>query len=181
MCYQRAARWLAAGGLLAHQTATLPGVAACPDSEAARVRLRCFKQRQGPFLLLCSSRLRTRVRVRRWLRWRSRMVRDWLRKPSGDTTYLLPASARAPHVAVRRGTVALRWVQDAHTLALLERAGGVLCSSSLNRKGAAVAPLSRRRCRRWSRFRVRLLPGGEGSGRPSALLDLRGRRPVRVR
>ncbi|RMH52298.1 MAG: translation factor [Zetaproteobacteria bacterium] len=176
-----AANWLRRGGLLAHQTATLPGIAALPGHPRALARLRRFKQRPGPFLLLHDGSLRARIRLRRWIAWRRRTARRWLHHPPADATLLLPAGGRTPVGAAWRGAIALRRADDPPTLALLGRAGGLLFSSSLNRRGRPPAMIDRHQARRLHRAAIRLLPGPTGSGRPSRIIDLRGRRPRRLR
>lgn len=168
------------GLLLAHHTATLPGVAALPDQPLAVARLQRFKRRPSPFLLLISPDLASRVRVRRWIAWRSRQARQWMRRRwPGETTLLLSASRRAPVAAVERGAIALRMVDDDATKRLLRRCGGALYSSSLNRAGDEPRFPTRRQRRRWRHFIA--LPGTPGSGIPSALISLRGRRPQTLR
>jgi len=173
----RVARQLRRDALLAHHTATLPGVAALPERPLALQRLQRFKQRRGPFLLLISPRLASRIRVRGWLLWRSRRARAWMRRawsPQAATTLLLPASRRAPAAAVHRGRIALRMVTDQATSRLLSRCGGALFSSSLNRRGGEPQMVTARQRWRWRRYRMARLAGVEGSGSASSLLDLCG-------
>jgi len=166
--------------LLAHYTATLPGVAALPEYPVALARLQRFKQRQSPFLLLINSGLTARIRTRKWILWRSQQVRYWIRREqSAATTLLLHASRQAPKASVCRGRIALRMVTDDATVRLLTRCGGALYSSSLNRRGAVPAMPCRQQ--RWRRVGWVTLPTQQGSGTPSALIDLYGKKAIRLR
>jgi len=169
--------------LLAHYTATLPGVAALPERPVALARLQRFKQRQSPFLLLINSGLPARIHARHWIAWRSLQVRRWINNAwPGTTTLLLRASQCAPSAAVDRGRIALRMVADNATTRLLTRCGGVLYSSSLNRRGAASAIPSRHQRWRWRRCCCWVtMVEKQGSGTPSSLVDLHGKRAVKLR
>ncbi|MDX8409349.1 MAG: Sua5/YciO/YrdC/YwlC family protein [Mariprofundales bacterium] len=174
----RAGYALRSGWLVAHQSNTLPGVAALANHPCALQRLQRFKQRQGPFLLLIADRRR----LRHWLaRLTPLMRRVIAHKWSPDVTLLLPASQRVPIGCRHRGKVAVRLVADPPTRRMIEVAGGALLSSSLNRSGGDPASPSLRWRYRWHRHRLFLLEGGQGSGNPSTLLDLCGRHPIRLR
>jgi len=177
--YQQVARQLRGGQLLAHHTATLPGVAALPEHPVALARLRRFKQRQSPFLILISPTLRSRLDARRWITWRSPTMRQWIRRCwPGTTTLLLPATLRAPSAAQHHGVIALRMVDDPATQRLLVRCGGTLYSSSLNRQGGTPRMLAPRLRRRWN---IITLQGSCGSGQPSSIINLCKKTPQFVR
>ncbi|MDQ6965192.1 MAG: Sua5/YciO/YrdC/YwlC family protein [Mariprofundales bacterium] len=185
---QRLAQRLRRDLLLAHQTDTLPGVAALPERPKALLRLQIFKQRTAPFLLLINSDLATRVRVRGWIAWRSLQVRRWISSAwPGESTLLLRASLLAPQASVQHGRIALRMVADRPTAQLLTRCGGAIYSSSLNRHGGVATTPTRSQQWRWHRFCwgnfcwISTATTQPASGKASALIDLHGRRAIRLR
>ncbi|MDX8402116.1 MAG: Sua5/YciO/YrdC/YwlC family protein, partial [Mariprofundaceae bacterium] len=101
------ARLLRDGGLIAHATGTVAGVAAIPAPDAIR-RLQRFKQRRGPFLMLADS-MRTALALarRRPAALRRLMRQDWpgpvtlvyaARPPAGRATTLCPHGRAAVRV-----------------------------------------------------------------------------------
>jgi len=85
----RIARLLRQGSLLAHNTGTLPGIAAAASHRTAAIRLCRFKQRNGPFLLLADSQ-HTALGLSIYLpcKLRQAMLEAW----PGPTTFILPSA-----------------------------------------------------------------------------------------
>ncbi len=166
----RGARILKAGGLIAHQTSTLPGVAASPASDPALARLRRFKQRRSPFLLLADATA-TALRLARHLSPELRRAARscW----PGTMTLVFPGRPGLPECCYDRGMLAVRVDADAATRLLARAAGGLVVSSSLNRRGETTAKpglAHRMRHRRWINAH---LGGGQGLGRGSRMLAIR--------
>jgi len=173
----RAARTLRAGGLVAHHTATLPGVAAAADNRRAAERLARFKQRRGPFLLLADSM----HRALSLLVWQSPMLRRMLQHSwPGPSTFVLPAAGRALSALAAAcfagRNVAVRVDTDPASRLLARVAGGLLISSSLNRRGGPVQHPGLRLRMRWHRHLSATLAFGEGSGHPSGVFKYRNSR-----
>lgn len=173
-----AARVLYGGGLLAHTTATMPGIAAHPASSEARCRLQRFKRRNGPFLLLAASRRA----AARWARYftpelRLAMRRHW----PGNTTLVFAARPGLPAVCYSRGNIAVRVDANPSCRRLARLAGGLLISSSLNRRGRPVVAPSHRLRWRWQRYLAASLAAEPCTHHPSSLLLIRGSRSKRLR
>jgi L-threonylcarbamoyladenylate synthase len=167
-----------AGGLVAHATATVPGVAASPWQPAGMRRLVHFKQRPGPFLVLADT-ARTAMQLAPFFTpgLRRLMRESW----PGRTTLVFHARPGLPACCYQRGTLAVRVDASAFVRDLARRSGGLILSSSLNRRGQATAALDRRRRWRWQRHLAALLPGAAGEGMPSTIWRVRGRRTERLR
>ena len=174
----RAARALRGGGLLAHNTSTLPGIAASPDSKAAIKRMCRFKQRNGPFLLLVDS-TRTAMKICRRLspELRHAVKQCW----PGHTTLIFSARPGLPIACYERGMVAVRVDASDEVRRLAKACGGLIVSSSLNRKGRPLNQPSRSLRMRWQRHLHACDPTGSPSGKPSALLRLSGRHMQKLR
>ncbi|MDQ6950040.1 MAG: Sua5/YciO/YrdC/YwlC family protein [Mariprofundales bacterium] len=173
-----AARALRSGWLIAHQSDTLPGIAALANDPTSLRRLTQFKQRQAPFLLLISHRsILRRLCIRLNPMMRQTIRRHW----PGAVTLIFPASSRTPTGCRYRGGVAVRWIDDPATQRMVAAAGGAVLSSSLNRKGESPrAPCWKMRYR-WHRYHIAPF-SDEGIHRAaSTLIDLRGNSPKRLR
>lgn len=155
------------GGLIAHHTATLPGVAAHPRSALAINRLCRFKQRQGPFLLLADS-VKTAMQQIRFFspRLRKLIKESW----PGAVTIIVPAKPGLSKQCYNKSRMAIRVDASAQTRRLARACGGLLLSSSLNRKGGKPLEVSRKTCMRMHRFLNSRLPGLPGSGNASSIL-----------
>ncbi|HKJ82651.1 MAG TPA: Sua5/YciO/YrdC/YwlC family protein [Mariprofundaceae bacterium] len=167
---RRAASRLRRGQLLAHTPSTVSGVAAHPLSDRAMVRLQRFKQRPGPFLLLADS-MRTAARWARFLppALRRTMRQEW----PGRTTLIYPGRPGLPSSCYQQGRIAVRVDADAASRYLSHLCGGLLVSSSLNRRGLAIRRPGRRLRMRWHRHISAAIPGRAVAGaRPSKLLLL---------
>ena len=173
----RLGRGIAQGALIAHPTSTLPGIAALPWHNKALWRLRRFKGRQGPFLLLAADR-RTALACFRWLpsALRIRAGKVW----PGPVTLVAPARPHLRHLG-RRGTIAVRVDADPAVRLLARAAGGLIISTSLNRKGRAPQQPSRRLRWRWRRWLDAVIAGRTGAGHPSEIWSWTRRGFRRVR
>ncbi|MDQ6986223.1 MAG: Sua5/YciO/YrdC/YwlC family protein [Mariprofundaceae bacterium] len=165
------------GCLIAHPTATLPGVAASPLHRQAMQDMARFKQRPGPFLLLADT-LRTAWRLAIYIPvpLRREMQQSW----PGTTTFVLPArSAKKTGLAANfhvKRCIAIRVDADAECRFLAAQVGGLLASSSLNRKGQQVQTPERRLRMRMHRHFSAVIAGKSGTGHASQILRWQGNR-----
>ncbi len=166
-----AAKVLQCGGLIAHHTGTLPGVAALPGSSKAMHRLCRFKQRQGPFLLLADSIQAALKQVRFFSPALRRLVKDsW----PGDVSIIVPAKPGLPKQCYDKGNMAIRVDASLQTRQLAKACGGLLLSSSLNRRGKiSVNPDRKTHCRLYHHL-SNSLAGEPGTGKASTILRVRG-------
>jgi len=164
--------------LLAHQTGTIPGVAAHPRRARAIILLQRFKQRRGPFLLLAADRKVGSAWVRYWTPALRRAMRTYWPGPS---TLIFSAKPGLPPCCYERGKVAMRVDADRASRLLAAGAGGLLLSSSLNRRAGKVARPSLALAMRWHRYIHLCLAGADGLGQASRLLRFDGRRMRRIR
>lgn len=173
-----AARLIRAGGMIAHATATVPGVAVSPWQPAGIARLLRFKGRPGPFLILADS-VHTAMRlVPFFTPGLRRLMRDsW----PGRTTLVFRARPGLPPCCYERGMMAVRVDASPFVRELAHHSGGLILSSSLNRRGQATQGLARRRRWHWQRHLAAMVPGQAGQGTPSAIWRVRHRRMERLR
>ncbi len=157
-----AAKSLAKGKLLAHNTATLAGVAA---SMNAIPQLQRFKQRKSPFLLLAAS-VKDAIKL-------SRVRHQVLRKIAKDywpgaVTLVFSAKKGLPAACCHHGTIAVRVDASPEVRYLAKIMGGVIVSSSLNRRKKATQAADRHshlKLSRWINGRIKseAQPSGEAS------------------
>ncbi|ATX80922.1 translation factor SUA5 [Mariprofundus ferrinatatus] len=163
----RAATILNRGGAIAHYTHTLPGAAANPRIPASVARLINFKQRKGPFLLLADSVKTAAGLIRYYSPELRRIIRDsW----PGPYTLVVPAKPGLTPVCYRGGMAAIRVDASLQTRQLASACGGLLLSSSLNRRGRTTADVNRKVRMRWHSYLSAALPGPVSSGKASVLL-----------
>jgi L-threonylcarbamoyladenylate synthase len=173
-----AARSIRAGGLVAHATSTVPGVAASPWQPQGLRRLVRFKQRPGPFLILAESmHTAAGLAVALSPELRRLMHDSW----PGRTTLVFRGRPGLPSYCYRRGNVAVRVDASPFVRELAQRCGGIMLSSSLNRRGNTTQALTRQLRWRWQRHLAALMPGEDGGGIPSTMLRIRGQRTHRLR
>ncbi|MDQ6956921.1 MAG: Sua5/YciO/YrdC/YwlC family protein [Mariprofundaceae bacterium] len=143
----RAVRTLQQGGLLAHQTATVAGIAAHPRRSKSVKKLQRFKQRNGPFLLLADS-ISTALSQARYISptLRKMAKNSW----PGAVTLVFPAKPKHHQACYQQGMMAVRVDGDSESRRLAQLCGGLLLSSSLNRRGCPTMPLNRQLFRRFS-------------------------------
>jgi len=155
------------GGLLAHHTATLPGVAGNPCSPESIAKLIRFKQRSGPFLLLADS-IATAMSLARFhspeLRRQMRAV--W----PGPVTLMFAGKQGLPACCYHKGMIAVRVDGSVQTRQLAAACGGLVISSSLNRKGKKPSQPDLAYAMRFHRFHLTYLAGGAFSGKASSIL-----------
>ncbi len=174
----RAARLLRQGGLIAHHTATLPGVAAIPNHAAAIARLQLFKQRKGPFLLLADSVATATSLARYFSPELRRQVRAaW----PGPVTLVFAGKPGLPACCYQHGYLAVRVDASLQTRQLVAACGGLMISSSLNRRGAAVLQPGLTCTMRMHRFLRMCLEGKISSGKASSIVRVRRNRAVLIR
>jgi len=165
----RTSRVLKRGGCLAHATATLPGIAADPHNKQAVQQLQAFKQRQGPFLLLADS-VNTALRQARYI---SPSLRQLARASwPGATTLIFSAKPGLHAACYQRSKMAIRVDASIQTQILAKACGGLLLSSSLNRKRAKTYTASRKTHFRFYPYVSGRLKGDLGSGQASSIKAL---------
>jgi len=173
----RAAKVLRQGGLLAHQTGTLAGIAGHPNSIG---KIQRFKQREGPFLLLADS-LRSAYKQARYITPALRKLakQSW----PGAVTLVFAGKPSLPNSCYQQGMMALRVDGSEETRYLAKLCGGLLVSSSLNRRGKPVMAIKRQQRYRYSRWITACLPSKEpcGEQKPSRIYRLRGSQNLRLR
>jgi len=143
----RAAKVLQQGGLIAHQTATLAGVAAHPKQPRAIKKLQRFKQRQGPFLLLAAS-LKVALSQARYITPALRKLakKSW----PGPVTLVYPAKKNHAKLCYQQGLMAVRVDADDESCRLAKMCGGLILSSSLNRRAQPLLTMNQKVLRRFS-------------------------------
>ncbi len=163
----RLARGLRGGGLIAHGTSTVPGVAALPSQPQAVRKMQGFKQRRGPFLLLAGS-VHMACRQMRYIPVGLRKVipRCW----PGNITLIVPGRPGLPDACYSKGHIALRVDDAAECRQLAQRSNGLIISSSLNRRGREVQRPGRRLRLRWHRYLRDAMPAAMPAARPSRLM-----------
>lgn len=165
----RACRILKQGGIIAHETATLPGIAANPFSQQSVQRLQRFKQRRGPFLLLADS-ARTALHLARFFSPELRKLarQSW----PGPVTLVFAARPGLPKSCYQHSMLAVRVDADAATRRVAKCCGGLLLSSSLNRKGGLVRSADRKSHMRWHSHIDGRVSGLDAQGRPSSIVRI---------
>jgi L-threonylcarbamoyladenylate synthase len=165
----RACRILKQGGIIAHETATLPGIAATPCSSQSEQRMQHFKQRRGPFLLLADS-TRTALHLARFFSPELRKLarRSW----PGPVTLVFAARPGLPKSCHQHSMLAVRVDADVATRRAAKCCGGLLLSSSLNRKGGLVRSADRKSHMRWHRHLNGRVSGVDAQGSPSIIIRI---------
>ncbi|MDQ6981701.1 MAG: Sua5/YciO/YrdC/YwlC family protein [Mariprofundus sp.] len=163
----RAATLLRQGGLIAHHAATLAGVVAHPGSRRSIEKLHQFKQRTGPFLLLADS-MATAMSLSRYcspeLRRRARAA--W----PGPVTMVFVGKPGLPACCYQHGKLAVRVDASLQTRQLAAACGGLVVSSSLNRRGAASLQPGLKCSMRMHRLLRMCLTGAPSSGKASSIM-----------
>jgi len=137
-----------------------------------------FKRRKGPFLLLADSK----QTARKFIRWYPATLRKLIKtKWPGHTTLVLPGRPGLPAICYQKGMLAIRVDADGVCRRLANACGGLLLSSSLNRRGEVV----RRPCygvqMRWHSFLSGRASMGKSSGEASVIyrIDHKGTHKLR--
>lgn len=174
---RRASGVLRRGRLIVHTTATVPGVAAVPQAGAVHALCR-FKQRQGPFLMLAASA----KEALSWARFRNHTLRTMMQQNwPGPVTLVYPGRPGLPGACYQRGRIAVRVDADAHCRSLASQCGGLLLSSSFNRRGMPVAAPERLSRLRFHGAIQGVYAWGQGSGQASAIYALSPRGAKKLR
>ncbi len=167
------------GGLLAHPTSTLAGIAASAYSSKGINKMQRFKQRKGPFLLLADSiatALKQAVVITPTLRHLAKQ--SW----PGAVTLVFPAKQTLHHACYQQGWIAIRVDADVETRRLAKECGGLLLSSSLNRKGKLVEEPSYTLKYRWKRHMSAAIPRQQqGLGQASKIFKVSGCKVQQIR
>lgn len=163
----RGARILQNGKLIAHATSTVAGIAASPFSPRAVGQLQQFKQRQGPFVLIADS-IRTAVRHTRYLppALRRAIRQLW----PGNVTLIVPGRPGLSRACYANGRIALRVDADPVCRRLAKLNGGLILSSSLNRRKRTLQSPSRSLRMRWHRHLGGMIANTRKGATPSRLL-----------
>jgi L-threonylcarbamoyladenylate synthase len=174
----RICRILRQGGIIAHETATSPGIAANPRSRKSVQRLQRFKQRQGPFLLLADSTT-TAMSLARFVSPKLRKLASqcW----PGPVTLVFAARPGLPEACYRHSTLAVRVDADVATRRMAKCCGGLLLSSSLNRRAGAVRSAERKLHMRWHRHLDARISASTAQGRPSSIIQIRRNHCIIIR
>lgn len=179
----RAVRALDRGGLVVYPTDTLLGLGARADRPAAVARLLKAKGRPGGMPL--SFAVSSYEEVEAWARLTDAARSEMRRLLPGPYTLLLPGSSRAraelaAGVRSEDASVGIR-IPDHPVARALAAQCGPIVSTSANRHGEPTARDVRAARRAFGDLVEVYLPARPPpSGRPSEILDLRGRRPVPV-
>jgi L-threonylcarbamoyladenylate synthase len=163
------AELLETGGVAIFPTDTVYGLGGNPWDERALDRVRRLKGRSAdqPFTL----HLPTLDSVERFA-----VLDDPLRRTvdlllPGPVTLLLPAAHDAPGAATRDGKVGIRVPKHGFFSETLAALGGTLFGTSVNRAGALPLTSLEAMIEAFSSVDL-IIEGKEGSGLPSAILDL---------
>jgi len=153
--------------MIAHHTATLPGVAGNPRSPKLVTKLIQFKQRSGPFLLLADS-ISTAMALARYhspeLRRQARVV--W----PGSMTLMFAGRPGLPACCYHKGMIAVRVDGSVQARRLAAACGGLVISSSLNRKKKKPSQPTLTCAMRLHRFRLTYFAGAPSSGKASSIM-----------
>jgi L-threonylcarbamoyladenylate synthase len=175
----KAKQVLRQGGLLGHQTSTLAGIAASANSTKGIQKVQAFKQRQGPFLLLADSiptALKQAIYIPVALRKLAK--KSW----PGAVTLVFPARQHLHEACYLKRNIAVRVDGDAETRRLAQICGGLLLSSSLNRKGGPVQKPDYKLKFRWQRHLSTVIKGGKQShNQASQIFKVSGNSVARLR
>jgi len=163
----KASRNLRSGKLIAHATSTVPGVAASPWHPQAVRALQQFKQRQGPFIFIADS-VHTAMHYTRYLPHdlRQSMRQLW----PGNITLVVPGRPGLPRACYSRGKIALRVDAGITSCRLARLNGGLILSSSLNRRKQPLQSLSPCLRMRWRRYISTVITGETQDNTPSTIL-----------
>jgi len=175
----KAAKALRQGGLLAHQTSTLAGIAADVRCRKAVQKAQSFKQRQAPFLLLADS---TRTALKQAV-YISPTLRKLAKKSwPGAVTLVFRAKKQHDAACYQKGYIAVRVDADKQTRQLAKAGGGLLLSSSFNRQGQPTLLLHRKQRHRLKRHLSCVLnQQHQGSNQASKIFKVTGHRVQQLR
>ncbi|MDX8381976.1 MAG: Sua5/YciO/YrdC/YwlC family protein [Ghiorsea sp.] len=176
----KAGKILRLGVLVAHQTSTVSGIAASATSKKGIKKAQKFKQRQGPFLLLAdclSTALKQAIYIPTSLRKLAKI--SW----PGAVTLVFPARQHLHSACYQKRTIAVRVDADAETRRLAQICGGLMLSSSLNRRNQSVKQPCFALKYRWHRFGLKILTDDKhhGSNTPSSIYQMKSNHVRQIR
>ena len=174
----KATQIIKAGGVVAHATEGVWGLACRPDSDAAIGKILEIKGRDGEkgFLLLGSSAEYFIAHINQLeVSLIKKVIESW----PGHTTWVLPNTDFSELVTGGRSTVACRVPDHNQARALCSKFGGPIISTSLNRSGQAPVISYEEAAAEFSKEVDFILPGQiSGFNGPSSIYGLDG---VRLR
>ncbi len=177
----RAARHVAAGGIIAYPTEAVYGLGCNPRDGAAVQRLLAIKRRPiGKGLILIAARVEDLQPyiIALPTKTRSKLRKSW----PGPVTWLLPARPQVPDwLRGNHDTLAVRVTAHPLAAALCRACGGVLVSTSanINKRPPARSALSVRR--RFGTTIDYVLNGSLGGlAKPTPIIDARSGRVLRA-
>jgi len=178
---ERAARAVAAGGVIAFRTDTFYGLGADPFDASAVAAVNELKGREGkPILVLLSDAAEASRLVARTSRaFDALAARHW----PGALTLIAEARPELPALLTAgTGTIGVRLPADEHARSVVRASGGALTATSANPAGLPAARSAREAARYFPRGLALVIDGGPSlTELPSTVLDVTGERPRLVR
>ena len=178
---ERAARAVAAGGVLAFRTDTFYGLGADPFDERAVAAVNELKGREGkPILVLVATASdAARLIARTSQAFDALAARHW----PGALTLIGEAKAELPALLTAgTGTVGVRLPADEHARSVVKASGGALTATSANPSGLPPARSAEEAARYFPSGLAFVIDGGPSlTELPSTVLDVTGERPRLVR
>jgi len=178
---ERAARAVAAGGVVAFRTATFYGLGANPFDAAAVAAVNELKGREGkPILVLvATAEDAARLIARTSRAFEALAARHW----PGALTLVAEAKPELPALLTAgTGTIGVRLPADEHALAVVRASGGALTATSANPAGLPPARSAEEAAGYFHEGLALVIDGGPSlTELPSTVLDVTGERPRLVR
>lgn len=173
---ERAARVIAAGGVIAFRTDTFYGLGADPFNREALRRLNGLKGRDAgkPILVVISdAEVAERFIVERSALYDAVAARHW----PGALTIVVKAKPEVPEeLTAGSGTVGLRLPDDEAVRSFIRAMGGTLTATSANLAGEPPARTAEEVARSFPSELDLIVDGSASRGdKPSTVLDLSGR------
>ena len=178
---ERAAKVIAAGGILAFRTDTFYGLGADPFNKEAVRRVNELKGRDGkPILVVISDA----SEAERFILHRSKLfdavsARHW----PGALTIVVKARREVPdELTAGSGTVGLRLPETEAVRSFIRACGGALTATSANLAGEPPACAAEEVAASFPEHLELVVDGGTAStDKPSTILNLSGTRPLIIR
>jgi L-threonylcarbamoyladenylate synthase len=179
---ERAARMIAAGGVVAFRTDTFYGLGADPFNEDALIAIKSLKGRdEGKPILVVLSDARE---AERFIAEKSEIfemvsAKHW----PGPLTIVVNARGEVPNaLTAGTGTIGVRLPDDETVRNFVRICGGALTATSANLAGEPPARTAQEVWRSFPAGLGLIVDGGRARGeRPSTVLDLSGSRPRLIR